>query len=88
MSFEIVSFLIGVIAGAITGGLAAMLHGLERVADLQERVRKAAREIEKLKALDPLNKDGVDEKPKLGLNDLQRDLNEINEEIRRMYKRN
>jgi gas vesicle protein len=87
MAFEIISFLIGVAVGGLVGGLAAILHGLERVADLQERVRQVTRDLQRLKDSDPMSRDQKDNDPKRGLDDLQRDLDEINAEIRRMYKR-
>jgi gas vesicle protein len=86
MPFDVVSFLVGVGAGALTGGLAGVLHGLENVADLQERVRKVTREVQRLN--DTYGSQGTREHDaKLKLNELQHDLDEIHEEIRRMYKR-
>ncbi len=38
--FDLISFIVGVAAGAVTGSLAGILHSLERTADLQERLRK------------------------------------------------
>jgi len=86
MAFEVISFLIGVGAGALTGSLAAMLHGLENVANLQERVRQVTREVQRLKTSDPTNNDQQQD-PKVELNALERELDSIHEEIRRMYRR-
>lgn len=86
MPFDVVSFLVGVAAGALTGGLAAVLHGLEGVADVQERVRKITKEVQRLNnARQSQESHGHDTAFKL--NELQHDLDEIQEEIRRMYKR-
>jgi len=86
--FDILSFLGGVASGAVTGALAAVLHGLENTADLQERLRNITREVEKIKSAavsrtsDINGKDSTTE-----MDELSRDLNEIHEEIRRMYKK-
>lgn len=86
MPFDVVSFLVGVVAGALTGGLAGVLHGLEGVADLQERVRKVTKEVHRLN--DTYQSQGPNRHDtKFKLNELQHDLDEIHEEIRRMYKR-
>lgn len=88
--FDVVSFVAGVAAGALTAGLAGFLHGLESTADIQERLLLATRKADQLTNLlsnsggghngsSSVNKTEVDE--------LQRDLNEIDEEIKRMYKR-
>jgi len=86
MPFDVISFLVGVAAGALTGGLAAMLHGLESVADLQERVRRLTREMQRLND-NSLPQDANQPDSKFKMKELQRDLDEIHEEIRRMYKR-
>lgn len=86
MPFDVISFLVGVAAGALTGGLAAMLHGLESVADLQERVRRVTREMQRLND-NSLPQDANQPDSKFKMKELQRDLDEIHEEIRRMYKR-
>jgi DNA repair exonuclease SbcCD ATPase subunit len=83
MVFDLTSFLVGVAAGAVTGGLAGILHSLERTADIQERVRAIAQEVEGMKA--HLSETGQHEVSQL--DDLDQDLEEIHEEIRRMYKR-
>ena len=83
MAFDLISFLVGVAAGAATGVLAGILHSLERTADLQERLRKVSQEVEGMKGL--LSEGG--QKERFRLDDLDRDLDEIHEEIRRMYKR-
>jgi len=88
MVFDILSFLAGVTAGAVTGALAAFLHGLESTADLQERLRNITKEVERMKsamvsrASETNGKGSTTE-----IDELSRDLNEIHEEIRRMYKK-
>ena len=86
MPFDVVSFLVGVTAGALTGGLAAVLHSLEGVADLQERVRKITKEVQRLNSTHQ-SQEGHEHDTTFKLNELQHDLDEIHEEIRRMYKR-
>ncbi len=87
MVFDVLSFLVGVAAGALTGALAGVLHGLERTADVQERLRLATKKIEQVS--NTLPRSGTtgmgDSTPKI--DELQLELDEINEEIKRMYKR-
>lgn len=86
MVFDVLSFLVGFAAGAITGALAGILHGLESTADLQERLRHVTGEVEKLRiGLSSHSSYSVESEGKI--DDLDRDLKEIHEEIRRMYKR-
>jgi gas vesicle protein len=88
MVFDILSFLAGVAAGAITGALAAVLHGLESTADLQERLRQATEEVEKIKNAVASHTSNVNDRDASSdLDRLNQDLKEIHEEIRRMYKR-
>ncbi len=85
MVFDATSFIVGVVAGGVTGVLAGVVHGLERTADLQERVRQTTKELRRIeRALD--GEGGVNSQKK-PLDDLQRDLDDIHEEIRRMYKK-
>jgi len=86
MPFDVASFLVGVAAGVLTGGLAGVLHGLESVADLQERVRKVTQDVQRLNEADLWQGTGRQD-TKLKLNGLQHDLDEIQEQIRRMYAR-
>ncbi|MGA3405258.1 MAG: hypothetical protein ABSD49_05980 [Candidatus Bathyarchaeia archaeon] len=83
MAFDLISFIVGVAAGALTGSLAGILHSLDRTADLQERLRKIKGEVGEMRTLLSEN----DHSRKSGLDDLDRDLDEIHEEIRRMYKK-
>lgn len=89
MVFDVISFLAGVGAGALTGALAGVLHSLENTADLQEQLRHATKEVEKINRMLSSSRDpdlNVND-AKLKVNELHRDLEEIHEEIRRMYKK-
>ena len=83
MAFDLISFIVGVAAGALTGSLAGILHSLDKTADLQERLRKIKGEVGEMRTLLSEN----DHSRKSGLDNLDRDLDEIHEEIRRMYKK-
>ena len=83
MAFDLITFIVGVAAGALTGSLAGILHSLDKTADLQERLRKIKGEVGEMRTLLSEN----DHSRKSGLDDLDRDLDEIHEEIRRMYKK-
>ena len=91
MTFDVASFLAGVAAGTLTGGLAGVLYGLEKTADLHERLRKASKEVENLSntlsSARSQKGDSGEREGKLKIDQLNRDLEEINEEIRRMYKK-
>ena len=82
MAFDLISFIVGVAAGALTGALAGVLHSLERTADLQEQLRKIKREIAEIRILVL----GSENPGKPRLDKLDHDLEEIHEEIRRMYR--
>ncbi len=76
----------GVIAGVLTGALAGILHSMERTADLQEKVRRITQDVEKMSSA--LRSDHVQtDNARSEVNGLSRDLDEIHEEIRRMYKK-
>jgi gas vesicle protein len=88
MVFDILSFLAGIAAGGVTGALAGMLHGLESTADLQEKLRQVTSEVDKIRStigssIPPTNS----RDPRSEMDELYRDLNEIQEEIRRLYKK-
>ena len=86
MSFDVLSFLAGIAAGGLTGALAMILHGLERTADLQERLRRVTQEVERMHDTFS-NSSTNDSNQKAHSQELRRELDEIHEEIRRMYKR-
>jgi len=89
MVFDVVSFIAGVAAGALTAGLAGFLYGLERTADIQEKLRLATSKADQLTSV--VSSSGVngsvDGAAKMKVDELQRELDEIEEEIKRMYKR-
>ena len=86
MAFDVFSFLAGIAAGGVMGALAAILYGLEKTADLQERLRHLSREVESINV--NLSSDGSkDLNSKTKLDGVRRELEEIHEEIRRMYRK-
>ena len=87
MVFDLVSFLAGVAAGALTAGLAGLLHSLERTAGIQERLRVATQKVDELANAFAGMAGSNDPDAKAKADDLQRMLDEIHDEIRRMYKR-
>jgi peptidoglycan hydrolase CwlO-like protein len=86
MVFDVISFLAGIAAGGLTGALAAILYGLEKTADLQERLRRVSREVESINTNLSSN-DAKDPNSRTRLNEVRRELEEIHEEIRQMYKK-
>jgi gas vesicle protein len=87
MVFDVISFLAGVAAGAVTGALAGILHGLESTAELQERLLKVGKEVERVSNILKSTDDPLLGDARSKLEGLHRDIEEIHEEIRRMYKR-
>lgn len=89
MVFDVVSFIAGVAAGALTAGLAGFIYGLERTADIQEKLRLATNKADQLTnaVSSSGGNDSIDNAAKMKVGELQRDLDEIQEEIKRMYKR-
>ncbi len=86
MVFDLISFLAGIGAGALTGALAGILHGLERTADIQERLRLVTKKVGEIGGR-VSNSDSGLSGAKVEVDQLQRELDEIHEEIKRMYKR-
>ncbi len=89
MVFDVVSFIAGVAAGALTGALAGLLHGLERTAEIQERLRLTAKKVDQISNVFSASAAGdvKDSAAKAKVDELERELDEIHEEIKRMYKR-
>ncbi len=87
MAFDVLSFLAGIAAGGLTGALAGTLYSLEKTADLQERIRHLAREIDTFGANLSSPDSAKDPGSKAKAVELRRELDAIHEEIRRMYKR-
>jgi len=85
--FDLVSFLAGVVAGGLTGALAGILHGFERTADLQENLLKLKKEFN---SIDPTTTGRApkDQASEARMRELRAELDSINEEIRKMYRKN
>ena len=86
MAFDVLSFVAGIAAGGITGALAMILYGLENTADLQERLRRVTQEVERIRNASS-DSTSSDSNQKAQATELRRELEDIHEEIRRMYKR-
>ena len=87
MAFDVLSFLAGIAAGGLTGALAGALYSLEKTADLQERIRHLARQIDTF-GVNLSSPDGLkDPGSRTKVDEFRRELDAIHEEIRRMYKR-
>jgi uncharacterized protein YPO0396 len=63
-----------------------ILHGLEKTADLQERLRRVTQEVERIRNASSDSISGAANQ-KAQTAELKRELEDIHEEIRRMYKR-
>jgi len=87
MAFELISFLAGVAAGIITGGLAGLLHSLEKTADLQEKVRRLSKEVDRISSRQVPSNSKPNAASQPDVDRLQEELDEIHAEIRKMYKR-
>ena len=70
----------------MTGALAGVMLSLETTADLQEKLRHVTREVEKIRNTFPSGR-SQGEGAKSEIEGLDRDLNEIHEDIRRIYKK-
>ena len=82
MAFEVVSFTIGLVAGAIVGVLAGYLHETETIGGLQDRVRMAIVQLEKT-----ASRIGNQTSEEPGASDLRRQLQDLQDEIKRLYRR-
>jgi len=85
MIFDLISFLAGVIAGGLTGALAAVLYGLERTADIQEKLFTIRKELSKMNP--NTNSTAEVEDSKRRMQELRTQLATIEEEIMRMYRK-
>ena len=86
MVFDLISFLAGILVGCLTGTLAGLLSGFERTADIQEKLLKVSREIDRIDPKNPSSDRGNAEAD-ASLRELRVELDSIQEEIRRMYRR-
>ena len=82
MPFEMVSFAIGIVAGGLVGVLAGYLHETETIGELQEKVRMAMVQLEKNP---PSARSRTGGEP--AESDLQQQLQELQEEIKKLYRR-
>lgn len=82
MTFDLISFIAGLAAGVLVGALAGYLHETEMIGELQERVRTAMVQFERITSL-PHNKRG---ETAVG-SDLRKELLELQSEIRKLYRR-
>jgi hypothetical protein len=82
LAFDVFSFTIGLVAGALVGVLAGYLHETETIGELQERVRMAMVQLEKTTSA-IRNRTG--EGP--AVSDLSHQLQELQDEIKRLYRR-
>ena len=80
--FDLVSFLIGIVAGAVTGMLAGYLHETETVGELQERVRLTMLQLDRA-ALKHVQSEGHESQ----FADLHSQLQELQNEIKKLYKK-
>ena len=82
MAFDLVSFVTGLVIGALVGVLAGYLHETETVGELQERVRMAMVQLERITSStrSPASEGAVS-------SDLRRQLLELQDEIKRLYRR-
>ena len=85
MIFDLISFLAGIIAGGLTGALAAVLYGLERTADIQEKLFTIRKELSKMNP--NTNSTAEVEDSERRMQELRTQLASIEEEIMRMYRK-
>jgi gas vesicle protein len=82
LAFDVVSFIIGLAAGALVGALAGYLHETETIGELQERVRMATVQLEKATST---IQSGTSEGP-IALH-LRHQIQDLQDEIKRMYRK-
>ena len=82
MAFDLISFTTGLVTGALVGVLAGYLHETETIGELQDRVRMAMLQLEKAT---PTIRNRTNEEA--AGSDLRHQLQELQDEIRKMYKR-
>ena len=82
MAFDLVSFIAGIITGALVGVLAGYLHETETIGGLQERIRMAMVRVERMPS-STRNKTGNG----VVSSDLRRQLLDLQDEIKKRYRR-
>jgi len=82
LTFDLISFVTGLAAGALVGVLAGYLHETEIVGELQERVRTSMIQFERITsaARSKTGEASVD-------SDLRHELLELQDEIKKLYRR-
>ena len=87
MVFDLLSLLVGIIVGGLTGALAGVLSGFERTADIQERLLKISRTIDRIEPKNASAIGGMNADDEARMRELRLELDSIHEEIRRMYRK-
>jgi gas vesicle protein len=87
MVFDLTSFIAGIFAGGLTAALAGILYGFERTADLQEDLLKLRKEMDSLEPTVASAKSTGNALSEKRMRELRTELDSINEEIRRMYRK-
>jgi archaellum component FlaC len=82
LPFDVISFATGVVAGGLVGVLAGYLHETETIGELQEKVRMAMVQLEKTTST---IRNRTSKEP--AGSDLQRQLQELQDEIKKLYRR-
>lgn len=82
MAFDFISFGTGLAAGALVGILAGYLHETETIGELQERVRTALLQFERL-----MSDRGPERSSESVDPELEKQLLELQEEIKQLYKK-
>ena len=82
MPVDVISFATGLVAGGLVGVLAGYLHETETIGELQEKVRMAMVQLEKNT---PPVWDRTGRQP--AGSDVQQQLQELQDEIKRLYRR-
>ena len=82
MPFDVISFATGIVAGGLVGVLAGYLHETETIGELQEKVRMAMVQLEKTTSA---IRNRTSKEP--AGSDLQHQLQELQDEIKKLYRR-
>jgi hypothetical protein len=82
LAFDVVSFVTGLMTGALVGVLAGYLHETESIGELQERVRMAMIQLERITSA--TRSSAGEEAVSSGL---RRELVDLQDEIKKLYRR-
>jgi hypothetical protein len=82
LAFDFASFATGLVAGALVGVLAGYLHETETIGELQEKVRIAVVQFERISSETRarINEESAGA-------DLRRQLSQLQDEIKKLYRR-